>query len=76
MLREGGPADGVATLDRVLHDGGVEKMCGVVRCWRGCSRDVASFLTCVGACGVVVGACGCTFGTCVGVEAASECVML
>ena len=31
VLREGRPADGVATLDRVLRDGGVYGMCGVVR---------------------------------------------
>ena len=75
VLQEGGPADGVATLDRVLRDGGVDTMCRVVHLWRGRSRVVTSFITCVGACGIVVGACGCTFGTCVGVEAASECVM-
>ena len=76
VLPEGGPVDGVATLNRVLRDGGVDAMCGVVRHWRGRSHGVLSFLTYVGACGVVVGACGCTFGTCVGVEAASECAMI
>ena len=76
VLREGGPADGVATLDCVLRDIWLNAMCGVVHFWIEHIRGVAIFITCVRDCAVVVGACGCTFGTYVGVEVVSGCVML
>ena len=53
VLREGGPAYGVATFNIVLRDGGVDAMCRVVCRWRGRSRIDASFLIYVGAYGVV-----------------------
>ena len=64
MLREGGPTDGLVTLDCALNYRGVDAMGGFVCRWQGRICGFTSFITCVWACDVMVGARGCTFGTC------------
>ena len=75
MLLAGGPAEGVAALERVLLDGGVEETSGVDLRWRALSLFGATLFTWVGAGVLRVAARSCTLGTCSGGDAASERVM-